>query len=98
MRHGAQGINRQVVRTGPLAHTANNPREVHVITSRHVIIWLASLALAGCQEPSEPTATRAPSLAAAGNAGSSAELEDAPVLTIDHQVSHVSTVPANSGE
>lgn len=57
---------------------------------RGFAVSLALLALAGCREPSEPTPIVAASLSAQGD-------ESANVLTIDHQVPHVSTVPANAG-
>ena len=69
-----------------------------MITSRHFVIALASLALTACHEASEPMAARALGVVLAGDASSQPDLDDAPILTIDHQVPHVSTVPANSGE
>lgn len=57
--------------------------------------WLAIVILAGCRDATEP-ADHGP---ARFSLGSGAETDDpANVVTIDHWVPHVSTVPANSGE
>jgi pimeloyl-ACP methyl ester carboxylesterase len=66
-------------------------RRFNVITSRHLFILLAPLALAACQEPSDPLP--APPL----NASEEQSQVDN-VLTIDHAVPHTSTVAANAGE
>ncbi len=54
-------------------------------------VWLAILTLAACRDSSEPARLGAPSFAADGD-------DTAQVVTIDHQVPYVSTVPANAGE
>lgn len=62
------------------------------LRKRHVIIGLVNLIVVlGCHEPTEPTRLRALSVGAQHS-------EDANVLTIDHRVAHISTVPANAGE
>ena len=53
-------------------------------------VLFASLTLVGCGDRSTPTRVGAPNFAADGNT--------AQVVTIDRQVPHVSTVPANAGE
>src|SRR5687767_12891904 len=53
--------------------------------------WSAVFLLAACQDPATPTAVGNPSVA-------SQQDETANVITIDHGVPHVSTVPANAGE
>ena len=57
--------------------------------------WFAVLALAGCREPVEPRAVAAASFTPAEGAG----VDDTPnVVTINHWVPHVSTVPANKDQ
>lgn len=53
-------------------------------------VLFASLTLVGCGDPSTPTRLGAPNFAKDGN--------PAQVVTIDHHVPHISTVPANAGE
>lgn len=53
-------------------------------------VLFASLTLVGCGDPSTPTRLGAPNFAEHGN--------PAQVVTIDHHVPHISTVPANAGE
>ena len=53
-------------------------------------VWLAIFTLAGCRDSSDPARIGAPNFANEDNA--------AQVVTIDHQVPHISTVPANAGE
>lgn len=56
--------------------------------------WSLALALAGCREsaePTEPTPVRPPSLNVQPE-------DDVNVLTIDHSVPHVSTLPADAGK
>jgi pimeloyl-ACP methyl ester carboxylesterase len=63
---------------------------------KHLTVWLIALMLAGCREAIEPVR-----LVGAENLtqGSDAALDDnGAVVTIDHQVAHVSTVPTNAGE
>ena len=52
-------------------------------------LWFAILTLAACRDSSLPARIGAPSFAN----------DDTPqILTIDHQVPHISTVPANAGD
>lgn len=61
----------------------------------HAAVLLAALALTGCHESTEPTSLgAAASLSAAGTSDADASK----VLTIDHSVPIVSTVPANAGQ
>ena len=60
----------------------------------NVALSLVMLALAGCHEPTTPAHVGAPALAEE-DAGTD---DSGPVVTIDHQVAHVSTVPANAGD
>jgi len=53
-------------------------------------VWFATLSMAGCGDRSDTARVGAPNFAADGNT--------AQVMTIDHQVPHISTVPANAGE
>jgi pimeloyl-ACP methyl ester carboxylesterase len=62
--------------------------------ARAILLFAFTAVLAACREPTEPSHTRAQ-----GAALTEAAIEgDGNVLTIDHQVPHVSTVPANAGE
>ena len=54
------------------------------------VLTIGFLGIAGCGDRSDPARVGAPNFAADDNAGQ--------VVTIDHQVPHTSTVPANSGE
>jgi pimeloyl-ACP methyl ester carboxylesterase len=54
------------------------------------VLTIGFLGIAGCGDRSDPARVGAPNFAADANA--------AQVVTIDHQVLHVSTVPANRGE
>jgi pimeloyl-ACP methyl ester carboxylesterase len=67
-----------------------------VIAQRtHIAVLLVSLALPGCRESGEPNPL------AAANPAMSAEMEDTDagkVLTIEHAVPIISTVPANVGQ
>ena len=63
---------------------------------KHLTVWFIALMLAGCREPIEPVR-----VVGAENLtlGTDAALDDnGAVVTIDHQVAHVSTVPTNAGE
>lgn len=57
--------------------------------------WLFAIALGACQEPTRPA--RVVGAASLTKASDAQKDENAPVLTIDHQVPHVSTVSANAG-
>jgi pimeloyl-ACP methyl ester carboxylesterase len=62
-----------------------------MIGRRHIAICLGILTATSCRDVSEPLPPQIPS--------ASYRSDDEPnVLTIDHQVPHVSTVPANAGE
>jgi pimeloyl-ACP methyl ester carboxylesterase len=54
------------------------------------VLTIAFLGIAGCGDRSDPARVGAPNFAADADA--------AQVVTIDHQVPHISTVPANRGE
>jgi len=54
------------------------------------VLTIGFLGIAGCGDRSDPARVGAPNLAADANT--------AQVVTIDHQVPHISTVPANAGE
>jgi hypothetical protein len=53
-------------------------------------VWFVTLIMVGCGDRSDPAQVGAPNFAEDANA--------AGVVTIDHQVRHISTVPANAGE
>jgi pimeloyl-ACP methyl ester carboxylesterase len=53
-------------------------------------VWSVMLTLASCRDSSDPVQTGPPRFARDDNTGQ--------VMTIDHQVPHISTVPANAGE
>lgn len=59
-----------------------------------VALWFAILSVSACRDPVEPARTDAARLAEVA----APDGETANVLTIDHAVPHISTVPANSGE
>lgn len=56
-------------------------------------LWFAILTAVACRDPVEPLPSVAPSVEADEQSA-----ETGNVLTIDHAVSHISTVPANRGE
>ena len=62
-----------------------------MITFRHLLIVLTILALTGCHDPAGPTPPLAPNVVVQYSGPSK-------ILTIDHAVSHTSTVAANAGE
>jgi len=55
-----------------------------------VVLTIGLLGIAGCGDRSDPARVGAPNFAA--------DASVAQVVTIDHQVPHISTVPANAGE
>ena len=63
---------------------------MNALTAR-LAICFAILTAAACGDASNPARIGAPAFAEQGDNG-------APILTIDHQVPHISTVPANAGE
>src|SRR5690348_12963419 len=58
-------------------------------------LWLCSVALSACREPTQPTRLGAPTLTREMVAAND---DNGPVTTIDHLVPHISTVLANAGE
>jgi pimeloyl-ACP methyl ester carboxylesterase len=67
------------------------------MNARHAqfAVWFVAITLAGCHEPTQPVRVIGPSLTQSSDV---AHDENGPVITIDHQVPHVSTVQANAGE
>src|SRR5690242_17444940 len=60
------------------------------------VLCLVAPMLAGCREPTPPL--RAVGPAKIAQASDAPDDDNGPVVTIDHQVPHTSTVPANAGE
>lgn len=57
---------------------------------RRLAVWFTLITLAACREPSDPDRIGAPAFGSGD--------QTSPLVTIDHQVPHVSTMPANAGQ